>query len=145
MSDVSERRRHQRISVNLPVKIHISRDGQGDKVVRARLLNISEGGMMFQTEQPWVSVGENVLVEIPIGGRGGILEAKVTRQDPTEFEISEDDYSASIVRWTDGGSGSFGVEFTRIGPQTKKLLEEIHRFVDEMSDEEVTNPGIPIK
>lgn len=143
MSDI-DRRRFKRISVNIPVKVHISRPGEGDKVVKARILNISDGGMMFQTDQPWVSVGDNILIEVPVGG-GGVLEAKVTRVDPTEFEISEEDFSTCIIRWTDGGNGSFGVEFTRIGPQSEKLLDEIRRIADELGDHEVTAHGIPVK
>ena len=117
MSDI-DRRRFKRISVNIPVKVHISRPGEGDKVVKARILNISDGGMMFQTDQPWVSVGDNILIEVPVGG-GGVLEAKVTRVDPTEFEISEEDFSTCIIRWTDGGNGSFGVELAESDRRAK--------------------------
>ena len=144
MTDLADRRRYQRIDVNIPVKVHISRPGEGDKVVKARILNISEGGMMFKTDQPWVAVGENILIEVPIGG-GGVLEAKVTRLDPTEIEISEDDFSTCTIRWTNGGDGSFGVAFTRIGPQSEKLLEEIRRIADELSDDEITAHGVPVK
>ena len=44
MTDFADRRSYKRISVNVPVKIHIKRESEAEKIVKARILNIYGGG-----------------------------------------------------------------------------------------------------
>ncbi len=91
----------------------------------ARVLDISEGGMQLETRDPVAVVGTEVLVQFAITERI-YIHAKIRQADNIEVELGEGgEDSESIVRWADGSSGKFGVEFMQLEPEVRAKLKKL--------------------
>ena len=101
----------------------------------ARVLDISEGGMQLETRDPVAVVGAEILIQFAINDRINI-HAKICQADNIEVELADDsDGGQSLVRWADGTSGKFGVEFVDLEPETSaKLKKLVERLIEVNGD-----------
>jgi len=101
----------------------------------AKVLDISEGGMQLETREPVAVVGSEVLIQVALGERINVY-AKIRQADAIEVDLSDDEEgSESVVRWTDGSSGKFGVEFIDLEPSVRaKLKALVERLIEVNGD-----------
>ena len=120
-----ERRRYRRVTLNLPAMVEIA-DGQREAhSYPALILDISEGGMQLETRAPVAVVGEEVIIHVTITDRLDV-HAKIRQADKIEVELSDDeDSEESVVRWSDGDSGKFGVEFVNLEGSVRDKLKKL--------------------
>ena len=91
----------------------------------ARILDISEGGMQLETRAPVAVVGEEVIIHVTITEHLEV-HAKIRQADKIEVTLSEDENSEeSVVRWSDGDSGKFGVEFINLEASAREKLKKL--------------------
>ncbi len=91
----------------------------------AKILDISEGGMQLETRAPVVVVGEEVVIHVTIGDSLDV-HAKIRQADDIEVQLSDDeDAGESVVRWSDGNSGKFGVEFVNLNAEMRDKLKKL--------------------
>jgi c-di-GMP-binding flagellar brake protein YcgR len=130
-----ERRRFRRVLLNLPAMIEVVGDDDELQSYPARILDISEGGMMLETREPVAVVGKDVMIQVSIGDQLHV-HAKIRSADHIEVELSEDEEAGeSIVRWADGNSGKFGVEFVNLQAEMReKLLKLLERAIASNGD-----------
>ena len=125
MTQPQERRRFRRVVLNLPAMVEVVGENNEIQSFPARIIDISEGGMMLETREPVAVVGKEVLIQVSIG-EPLTVHAKIHSADHIEVELSEDDESGeSIVRWADGNSGKFGVEFVELEPEMRGKLQKL--------------------
>lgn len=91
----------------------------------ARIIDISEGGMQLETRAPVAVVGEEVIIHVTINDRLDV-HAKIRQVDKIEVTLPEnEDSEESVVRWSDGDSGKFGVEFLNLEPLVREKLKKL--------------------
>lgn len=79
--DFGERRAYRRILVKLPLILKTKNEA---KELSAVALNISEGGMLFQTESV-LSVGECVELQVSTVSQTLLVRAVITRKDQNKY------------------------------------------------------------
>src|SRR5688572_14727807 len=97
--------------------VELVSDNKRSETFPARVLDISEGGMQLETRDPVAVVGSEILVQFALGDRINV-HAKIRQADAIEVQLDENaDGGESVVRWSDGKSGRFGVEFVELQPE----------------------------
>lgn len=116
-----ERRRHRRVKVNIAASVYL--DGQP---FPCRILNISEGGALIHCISPIAAIGETMLIEIKYREEPIQFKGKIAKRDQVELELVEEEPEKSVIRWTDGATGAFGIQFIEMSPERQMFL---HRLV----------------
>jgi len=121
--------------MSVPAMVEVLDGQKQSQTFAARVLDISEGGMQLETRDPVAVVGAEILIQFSINDRINI-HAKIRQADDIEVELADDsDGGQSIVRWADGSSGKFGVEFVDLEPDTHaKLRKLVDRLVEVNGD-----------
>ncbi len=102
----------------------------------ARVLDISEGGMQLETRDPIAIVGAEIRVQFALTERI-YIHAKIRQADSIEVALGEDESgeSESVVKWSDGTTGKFGVEFVELEPEVRaKLKKLVERLIEVNGD-----------
>ena len=118
----SEKRRHPRVDLELPIFIRPNRQAAP---VKATILNLSVSGLMIRTDHPILRVGSHVEIQFEADG-ALVLRGKVTQRDSVELLLLEEEPEESVIRWADD-SGKFGVEFVNLSPEKEHQLGELIR------------------
>jgi PilZ domain-containing protein len=106
--DASERRRHTRHPIRLPITIR-PRDG-GDET-RSRVADLAEGGVSFESARPFAP-GEALELSLPVGDRRFTLVG-------------------TVARCAAAASGGFTIGLALVDPQMSfrmKLAEQVLRI-----------------
>lgn len=107
-----ERRKHKRVSVRLPVFLHLAGTSPA---VEAVILNLSEGGAFIQASLK-VTIGQRMLIEL----RSTSLDMLRAVAGPEEDPLGND----AAVRWSSGADG-FGVKFSGLSDESKEFIRKV--------------------
>jgi hypothetical protein len=121
-SKIVEKRKFPRFPLSIKSRAHV-RNEVGSRVLTfaCEVVNVSEGGLMLTAREPFMAVGQTVVVEIDFEG-GLELHGRVCGVAPVEVELSEDNLEKSIIRWIDKKNGKFGVEFVELDSKRREKL-----------------------
>lgn len=121
----SERRRHKRLAVRLPVGVY-KKDAAWE-VIDAEIRDISEQGAFVSCSSGF-PLGEEVLVEIRIG-KSRFLPGKVIEWDAESKTPPPDESQRAIVRWS-GTNPGFGIEFVNLDAEKKRYLQKLIHYLE---------------
>jgi hypothetical protein len=130
MKQPTDSRKHQRVTVRIPVTIQLK--SLPGAPVDGELLDLSIGGAFVHCTAP-VRVGDEVKIEIrffePKNLTGQITET-VAPEVPPPQAVSE----SVVVRWARGSSTSgFGVEFKELSSEGRAYLERVIRYFEQLA------------
>jgi hypothetical protein len=132
MSKKSENRRHQRLPVKFASFVYRQRDPH--KALLCEVVNLSLGGALVRCEDPTLTVGEEIVVEIQ-HGPGYLLKARVAQVENVAIHLDESDLEDPRVEWAHGDSGFVRVAFQKLPPKREKAF---HRLIESLEEAHTT-------
>jgi len=116
-----ERRRFRRVEVKIPAIIRVKE--KPHMIIKAEVLNISEGGALLSCELPVGTIGQELLIEINFG-ESEFFQSRVTETDDVEVYIEGPDNC--IIQWASPGRrGNIGVQFLGLPPEKRKFIADL--------------------
>ena len=117
----AQRRKHERVTVFIPVKIF----KHGKQVGRGEVEDLSLGGVYIRTTVP-AGIGDNIQIEFQFAGMKSVLG--------TVVEVNHIDQNAPIralqkgsVRWD--RTGGFGIEFSELSSEMSRLIRKLTKYL----------------
>ena len=118
----AQRRKHERVTVFIPVKIFKN----GKEAGKGEVEDLSMGGVYIRTTVP-ATLGDKVEVEFQFAGMKSVLG--------TVVEINEIDSKAPVrvmqagrVKWDRNGTG-FGIEFGTMSADMQRVIKKMVKYM----------------
>lgn len=119
-----QRRKHERVTVFIPVRIFKN----GKEAGRGEVEDLSFGGVYIRTTVP-VRIGDSIQVEFQFAAMKSVLG--------TVVEVNHVDTHAPIrvlqkgqVRWD--RTGGFGLQFSEMSTEMARLLKKLTRYLTQI-------------
>src|SRR5690242_13662361 len=101
MSKGQDLRRYKRLPVNM--KSVVYRVNDLNRPLASQVVSISQGGALVKSDQPALTAGDEIVVEIQ-HGPGYLLKGRVTRVENVEIHLDESDSEEPQMQWAEGDS-----------------------------------------